>query len=187
MFHQPGTVNGDMTDSGHVVKRSILSGQGRNCPSCPTHGTVYSTCQGKEEMSNQSTAIIEQILRDCHIIAVVGLSSNPVRPSYRVASYMKTQGYRVIPVNPNETNVLGEPAYPSLAAVPGTVDLVNIFRKSEEVLPIVEDAITHGAKAIWMQEGVSNQSAAVHAIASGMLVVMDRCWLKEHHARSHRG
>ncbi len=138
-------------------------------------------------MSNQSTAIIEQILRDCHIIAVVGLSSNPARPSYRVASYMKTQGYRVIPVNPNETNVLGEPAYPSLAAVPGTIDLVNIFRKSEEVVPIVEDAITHGAKAIWMQEGVSNEPAAVHAIASGMLVVMDRCWLKEHHARSHRG
>ena len=120
-------------------------------------------------------------------MAVVGLSSNPARPSYRVASYMKTQGYRVIPVNPNETNVLGETAYPSLAAVPGAIDLVNIFRKSEDVLPIVEDAITHGAKAIWMQEGVSNEPAAVRAIASGMLVVMDRCWLKEHHARSHRG
>ncbi|MBC7837519.1 MAG: CoA-binding protein, partial [Nitrospiraceae bacterium] len=78
-------------------------------------------------------------------------------------------------------------AYPSLAAVPGTLDLVNIFRKSEDVLPIVEAAITHGAKAIWMQEGVSNEQAAIRARESGLLVVMDRCWLKEHAARSHRG
>jgi uncharacterized protein len=138
-------------------------------------------------MPNQSPVIIDEILRKCRMIAVVGLSSNPVRPSYRVAAYMKSQGYRVIPVNPNETNVLGETAYPSLAAVPGTIDLVNIFRKSEDVLPIVEAAITHGAKAIWMQEGISNEQAAVRAQASGLLVVMDRCWLKEHTARLHRG
>jgi predicted CoA-binding protein len=130
---------------------------------------------------------ITRILKDCRTIAIVGLSANPARPSYGVASYMKTQGYRVIPVNPNETNVLGEPAYPSLTAVPGTIDLVNIFRKSEDVLPIVEEAITHGAKAIWMQEGVSNEQAAICARASGVHVVMDRCWLKEHTARSHRG
>ena len=138
-------------------------------------------------MSNQSALIIDEILRDCRTIAVVGLSSNPARPSYRVAAYMQRQGYRVIPVNPNETNVLGEPAYPSLAAVPGTIDLVNIFRKSEDVVPIVEDTIAHGAKAVWMQEGISNEEAAVRAKESGLLVVMDRCWLKELVARSHRG
>lgn len=138
-------------------------------------------------MSHQSAMIIDEILRDCHTIAVVGLSSNPARPSYHVAAYMQSQGHRIIPVNPNETNVLGEPAYPSLAAVPGPIDLVNIFRKSEDVLPLVEEAITHGAKAIWMQEGVRNEQAAIRAQASGLLVVMDRCWLKEHTARSHRG
>lgn len=138
-------------------------------------------------MSNQSAVTIEEILRDCRTIAVVGLSSNPARPSYRVAAYMKSQNYRVFPVNPNETNVLGELAVPSLTQVPGIVDLVNIFRKSEDVLPIVEEAIARGAKAIWMQEGVINEPAAVRAIASGLLVVMDRCWLKEHAARSHRG
>jgi predicted CoA-binding protein len=90
-------------------------------------------------------------------------------------------------VNPDETNVLGETAYPSLVAVPGPIDLVSIFRKSEDVLPLVEEAITHGAKAVWMQEGVSNEQAAVRARASGLFVVMDRCWLKEYTVRSHRG
>ena len=99
---------------------------------------------------------------------------------------MQAQGYRVIPVNPNETNVLGEPSYPSLASVPGTVDLVDIFRKSEDVLPIVEEAIARGAKAIWMQEGVVNEAAAARAAQAGMLVVMDRCWRKEHAARLRR-
>jgi predicted CoA-binding protein len=99
---------------------------------------------------------------------------------------MQAQGYRVIPVNPNETNVLGEPAFPSLASVPGTIDLVDIFRKSEDVLPIVEEAITRGAKAIWMQEGVVNEAAAARAAQAGLPVVMDRCWRKEHAARSHR-
>ena len=137
-------------------------------------------------MPHQSAQIIDEILRDCRTIAVVGLSSNPARPSNRVAAYMQVQGYRVIPVNPNETNVLGEPAYPSLAAVFGTIDLVNIFRKSEDVLSIVEEAIAHGAKAIWMQEGVVNEAAAARAAQAGLPVVMDRCGLKEHAARSHR-
>jgi predicted CoA-binding protein len=131
--------------------------------------------------------IIDEILRDCRTIAVVGLSSNSARPSYHVAAYMQSRGYRIIPVNPNETNVLGETAYPSLGAVPGPIDLVNIFRKSTDVLPLVEEAITHGAKAVWMQEGISNEQAAVRARESGLLVVMDRCWLKEQAARSHRG
>jgi len=99
---------------------------------------------------------------------------------------MQAQGYRVIPVNPNETNVLGEQAYASLAAVSGTIDLVNIFRKSEDVLLIVEEAIAHGAKAIWMQGGVVNEAAAAREAQVGLPVVMDRCWLKEHAARSHR-
>ena len=111
-------------------------------------------------MPNQSAVAIDEILRNCRTIAVVGLSSNSARPSHRVAAYMQAQGYRVIPVNPNETKVLGEPAYPSLTAVPGTIDLVNIFRKPEGVLPIVDEAIARGAKAIWMQEGVVNEVAA---------------------------
>jgi predicted CoA-binding protein len=134
-------------------------------------------------MPNQSTVDIDEILKSCRTIAVVGLSSNPSRPSYRVAGYMQAQGYRIIPINPNETNVLGEPAYPSLASVPGTVDLVDIFRKSEDVLPIVEEAIARGAKAIWMQEGVVNEAAAARAGQAGLPVVMDRCWCKEHAAR----
>jgi hypothetical protein len=134
-------------------------------------------------MPNQSTVDIDEILKSCRTIAVVGLSSNPSRPSYRVAGYMQAQGYRIIPINPNETNVLGEPAYPSLASVPGTVDLVDIFRKSEDVLPIVEEAIARGAKAIWMQEGVVNEAAAARAGQAGLPVVMDRCWRKEHAAR----
>ncbi len=138
-------------------------------------------------MSDADEMTITRILEDCRAIAVVGLSSNPARPSYRVATYMQVQGYRVIPVNPNETNVFGERAYPALAAVPDTIDLVNIFRKSEDVLPIIEEAIARGAKAIWMQEGVINEQAAVRARASGLLVVMDRCWLKEHGDRLHRG
>jgi predicted CoA-binding protein len=100
---------------------------------------------------------------------------------------MKAQGYRVIPVNPNEQMVIGEKAYPSLSDVPEPVALVDIFRKSEDVLPIVEEAIAKGAKAVWMQEGVVNEAAATRAEQAGLLVVMDRCWMKEHAARAHRG
>ena len=138
-------------------------------------------------MQERSVSIIEEILRTCRTIAVVGASSNPARPSNRVAGYMKAQGYRVIPVNPNELIVLGEKAYPSLTAVPGSIDLVDIFRKPEEVPPIVKEAIAKGAKAVWMQEGVINEAAAARAEQAGLLVVMDHCWLKEHSARSNRG
>lgn len=131
-------------------------------------------------------ATIAWILRECRTIAVVGASSNPLRPSNRVAAYMKAQGYRVIPVNPNEREVVGESAYPSLRAVTDPVDLVDIFRRSEEVLPIVDDAIAKGAKAVWMQEGVVNHAAAERARGAGLAVVMDRCWLKDHAAgRAH--
>ena len=134
-------------------------------------------------MQDNATATIEEILRTCRTIAVVGASSNPVRPSHRVAGYMKAQGYRMIPVNPNEQTILGEQVYPSLTSVPGTIDLVDVFRRAEDVLPIVEEAITKSAKAIWLQEGIVNEAAAAHAKAAGLLVVMDRCWLKEYSRR----
>jgi predicted CoA-binding protein len=138
-------------------------------------------------MSESEADTIRQILADCRTIAVVGASSNPARASNHVAAYMKAQGYRVIPVNPNEQTVIGEQAYPSLTAVPGPIDLVDIFRKSEDVLPIVEEAIARAAKAIWMQEGVINEAAAQLAREAGLAVVMDRCWLKDHAVRQHRG
>lgn len=132
-------------------------------------------------------ATIDKILNDCRTIAVVGLSAHPARPSHHVAREMRARGYRIIPVNPNETTVLGEHAYPSVTAVPGPVELVNIFRRSEDVPPIVEEAIAKGAKAVWMQEGVTNDAAARRARAAGLLVVMDRCWFKEQQKRESEG
>jgi len=128
---------------------------------------------------------ITKILKESHIIAVVGLSNNPERPSYRVASYLKSQGYQIVPVNPTITEALGEKSYPDLAAIPGPVDLVDVFRKAEDVPPIVEAAIAKGAKAVWLQEGVVNEAAAERARAAGLLVVMNRCMFKEH-SRLHR-
>jgi hypothetical protein len=114
------------------------------------------------------------------VIAVVGLSGDKRRPSYGVSDYMRRAGYRIVPVNPNETEVLGEKAYPSLDQVPGEIDIVDIFRRSEFVPEIVEAAIRVRAKVIWMQEGVVHQEAAAMARAAGLVVVMDRCILKEH-------
>jgi len=128
---------------------------------------------------------ITQVLKESRIIAVVGLSNNPERPSYRVASYLQAQGYKIVPVNPTITEALGEKSYPDLAAIPGPVDVVEVFRKSEDVPPIVEAAIGKGAKAVWLQEGVVNEAAATRARAAGLLVIMDRCMLKEH-SRLHR-
>jgi predicted CoA-binding protein len=124
-------------------------------------------------MSINSSETIKSILDECRTIAVVGLSSDSWRPSNGVAGYMRRVGYRVIPVNPNETEVFGEKAYPDLKAVPGKIDLVDIFRRSDE-------AIAVGAKAVWLQEGVIDRDAAQRALDAGLLVVMDRCWLKEH-------
>jgi len=121
-----------------------------------------------------------EILRSTKTIAVVGLSSKRMRPSYGVSEYMQQAGYRIIPVNPAETEVLGEKAYPDLDSVPVPVDLVNIFRRSELVPPVVDAAIRIGAKAIWMQEDVVHEEAAEKARAAGLIVVMDRCVLKEH-------
>lgn len=125
-------------------------------------------------------ANIPEILKSSHTIAVVGLSSNPMRPSNGVAAYLQRAGYRVIPVNPNESEVLGEKCYARLEDVPEKIDVVDIFRRSECVPEIVESAIRVGAKTVWMQEGVVNQQAAERARAAGLEVVMDRCTLKEH-------
>jgi len=127
--------------------------------------------------------IIEAILNECRTIAVIGLSSSPSRASHGVASYMKRNGYKVIAVNPNETEVFGEKAYPALASVTGKVDLVDIFRRSSEAGGAVDDAIAAGAKAVWLQEGVIDEAAAQRALDAGLYVVMDRCWLKEHARR----
>jgi hypothetical protein len=127
---------------------------------------------------------IKQILDECRTIAVVGLSSNPRRASNGVARYMREQGYKVIPVNPNETQVFGEKAYPSLSDVPGKIDLVDVFRRSEEAGAAVDEAIKVGARAVWLQEGVIDHEAAHRAQDAGLLVVMNRCWLKEHRRRA---
>ena len=131
-------------------------------------------------MEINSSQTIQRIIDECRTIAVVGLSSNPMRPSNGVARYMQRAGYRVIPVNPNETRVLDEPAFAALADVPGQVDLVDVFRRSSEAGAAVDDAIRVGAKAVWLQEGVIDQAAAERALQAGLLVVMNRCWLKEH-------
>jgi predicted CoA-binding protein len=125
-------------------------------------------------------ASIPDLLRASRVIAVVGLSSKRFRPSYGVAEYMQREGYRIIPVNPNETEVLGEKAYASLEDIPEHIDIVDIFRRSEFVAPIVESAIRVGASAVWMQEEVVDQAAADRAKKAGLSVVMDRCILKEH-------
>src|SRR5689334_8169824 len=123
---------------------------------------------------------IAEILRNARTIAVVGLSGKRFRPSYGVAEYMQRAGYRIIPVNPHEAEVLGERCYADLDSVPGEVDIVDIFRRSEFVPDIVEAAIRKGAKAIWMQEGVVHEAAARRAEAAGITVLMDRCILKDH-------
>ena len=116
---------------------------------------------------------IDEQLAGSHTIAVVGLSPSPERDSHRVAKYLQEQGYRVIPVNPMADEVLGEKSYPDLKSVPEPIDMVDIFRRSEHVLPVVEEAIEVGAKYIWMQDGVMHQEAAAKALEAGLLVVMN--------------
>jgi len=123
---------------------------------------------------------VDEILRDSHVVAVVGLSSNEERPSYGVATYLKEHGYRIIPVNPKEHSILGERCYPSLMALPEKVDIVDIFRRSEDVANLVDEAIQIGAKVVWMQEGVVNEEAAKKARDAGIEVIMDMCMKKEH-------
>ena len=126
---------------------------------------------------------ITKLLETSKTLAVVGLSSKPARPSCGVAAYMQRRGYRIIPVNPNEASVLGERSYASLDAVPEPFDIVVIFRRSEHVPALVESAISRGARAVWMQEGVAHEKAAARARAAGREVIEDRCILKEYAKR----
>src|SRR5258708_7092748 len=126
---------------------------------------------------------IFDILTKYKTIAVVGLSSNPARPSYGVTEYMQGSGYHIIPVNPNETDVLGEPSYASLEEVPQKIEIVDVFRRPEEIAPVVDAAIRAGAKVIWMQLGIANEAAAEKARAAGITVVMDACMFIEHKKR----
>ncbi|HEY8491855.1 MAG TPA: CoA-binding protein [Dehalococcoidia bacterium] len=121
-----------------------------------------------------------EILTRFRTVAVVGLSSNPARPSYGVARYLQEQGYRIIPVNPHETEVLGERAYPSLRDVPEPVEVVDVFRRPEHTPAVVADAVAVGAKAVWLQLGIVNGEAERLARAAGLLFVQDRCMLVEH-------
>jgi uncharacterized protein len=129
---------------------------------------------------------IDRILATTKTIAVVGLSGNPLRPSHGVSEYMREQGYRIIPVNPAEAEILGEKSYPTLEAIPEPVDCVDVFRKSDAVPEIAAAAIKIGAKSLWLQEGVEHPEAAAQAEAAGLDVVQDRCLLKEHRAWRRR-
>lgn len=126
---------------------------------------------------------IGQLLRNAKTIAVVGLSNSPLRPSHGVSAYMQSNGYRIIPVNPSIKGALGEKAVASLSEIKEKIDIVDVFRRSEFVPEVVEEAIRLKVPAVWMQEGVIHEAAAAKARAAGIFVVMDRCILKEHRAR----
>jgi predicted CoA-binding protein len=136
----------------------------------------------------RSNDVIADILQKYKTIAVVGLSSNPRRPSFGVTQYLQSAGYRIIPVNPNETAVLGEKSYPRLEDVPKSrhIEIVDIFRRSENIPPVVDSAIAVGAKVIWMQLGIESQNAAAKARAAGLFVIEDACILIEHRQRLRR-
>ena len=124
--------------------------------------------------------MMKDILLSARTIASVGLSSNPGKESYGIVHYLKSQGYRVIPVNPTADQILGEKSYPDLESIPEKIDVVQVFRKPEDVPPVVESAIKAGAKTVWMQEGIVNEEAAQKAREAGMQVVMDACMRATH-------
>lgn len=130
--------------------------------------------------TRQSPDDLKRILLQAKTIAVVGLSPNPERPSHGIAQYLQEQGYRIVPVNPTVAEVLGEKSYPNLEALPEPVEVVQIFRKPEDVPSIVEEAILIGAKVIWMQVGILHEAAAERACEAGLQVVMDRCMRATH-------
>ena len=132
-------------------------------------------------MKAEDEKSITELLASVKTVAVVGLSSKPYRASFGVAEYLQSSGYRIIPVNPNEAEVLGEKSYPSLEDIPDKVDIVDIFRRSEFVSDLVDTAIRIGARAVWMQEGVEDEASAGRARQAGLLVVMDHCIAKELH------
>lgn len=128
----------------------------------------------------QDAVVMREILQEAKTIAIVGLSSNPARDSHQIGAYLQRHGYRIVPVNPNEREVLGETSYPTLTAIPFPVDIVDVFRRSDAVSPIAEEAVQIGAKALWLQLGVINQQGAEIGERGGLKVVMDRCIMVEH-------
>ena len=140
--------------------------------------------ESANDLARPSADAILELLKNYKTIAVVGLSSNPMRPSFGVTEYMQGEGYRIIPVNPNEREVLGEKSYARLEDVPERIEIVNVFRRAEEVPPVVESAIRIGAKVVWMQSGVENEEAAEKARAAGLTVIEDACILVEHRRRA---
>jgi len=137
----------------------------------------------KHGVTQASGDAILELLKKYKSIAVVGLSSNPTRPSFGVTEYMQCAGYRIIPVNPNERDVLGEKSYARLEDVPEKIEIVNVFRRAEDVPLVVESAIRVGAKVVWMQSGIENEAAAERARAAGIVVIEDACILVEHRRR----
>lgn len=129
----------------------------------------------------------ERLLKECKSIAVVGLSPKPHRDSHEVARYLQEKGYRVIPVNPAIVEALGEKSYPDLLSVHEKIDLVDVFRRSDRVLPVVEEAVRMGARAVWMQDGIVNEEAAAVARAAGLEVVMDDCTMRVHKRLASEG
>ncbi|MGE0703851.1 MAG: CoA-binding protein [Vicinamibacterales bacterium] len=125
--------------------------------------------------TNPSDDQIRRLLSEANTIAMVGASSNPERPSYNIMRRLQQAGYKVIPINPRETDVLGERAYAALADVPAAVDIVNVFRRSEDTPPIADEAVSIGAKALWLQSGISSEDAAARATTGGLIVVMNSC------------
>jgi predicted CoA-binding protein len=123
---------------------------------------------------------VEDILKESRVIAVVGLSANPEKASYRVAAYLKSCGYKIIPVNPGENDILGEHCHASLSSIPEKVDVVDIFRRAEDVPTVVEEAIGIRARTVWMQLGIVNEAAAEKARRAGLTVVMNACLMVEH-------
>jgi uncharacterized protein len=138
-------------------------------------------------MEKLSMKEMSQILKTSHTIAVVGLSSKPNRPGHTIPAYLQAQGYRIIPVNPTIKEALGERAYASLHDIPESVDIVQVFRRSEDLPPVVEEAIAIGAKVVWMQAGIVNEQAAARAREAGLQVVMDTCMGATHRALRARG
>lgn len=136
--------------------------------------------EDQQQYTNPPDDQINNVLRKYKTVAVVGLSSNRTKAAYGVSEYLQRKGFKIIPVNPNEAEVLGERAYPDLGSIPEEVDIVDVFRRPEHVPRIVDEAIRIGAKVIWMQLGVVNHAAALKAYQSGLTVIMDRCIYKDH-------
>ena len=137
-------------------------------------------------MTIENDAELRDILKSARTVASVGVSSNPQKPSYGIFEYLAEAGYRMIPVNPTTPDVMGRASYPDLQSIPEKIDVVQVFRKPEDVPPVVEQAIKAGAKVVWMQEGVVNEEAAARAEKAGLKVVMDRC-MRETHRRLFGG